>query len=425
MLRLEALLARKPTALSGGQRQRVAIGRAIVREPRIFLFDEPLSNLDAELRVGMRAELTQLHKRLRTTMIYVTHDQVEAMTMADRIVVLRAGRVEQVGPPLELYNRPANAVRGRVHRLAADEFLDGHGWSPNGGGCSRASGVVQVRRGWSEGSGGDAGHPAGACARRAGAEPGRPGRWRGSSSSAAPARSGWPTPDLTAVVPGQTRLRYGEHGDAALAARGAACVRCRGGRGSVTPIRAARLRGRNRARGDDRTAAAGAPAGSACCGPALVRVLFLPGGRAAAGPDLDGARAADADDMPWEGRDRLDESAWPAPVFDLVETERWRADPARPPALSLEITLAPFGLAWKLPDGRVFAADRKHGYEFAKRGARPRAPHGPARRRPLLRARRQDRPARPARPPAARRRAGQPRLRRRDAATRSISTGRS
>jgi multiple sugar transport system ATP-binding protein len=108
MLRLEEYLKRKPTALSGGQRQRVAIGRAIVREPRIFLFDEPLSNLDAELRVGMRSELAQLHRRLRTTMIYVTHDQVEAMTMADRIVVLRAGRVEQVGPPLELYNAPAN-----------------------------------------------------------------------------------------------------------------------------------------------------------------------------------------------------------------------------------------------------------------------------------------------------------------------------
>jgi len=108
MLRLEPYLARKPTALSGGQRQRVAIGRAIVREPEIFLFDEPLSNLDAELRVGMRAELTQLHRRLGTTMIYVTHDQVEAMTMADKIVVLRAGQVEQAGPPLELYNSPAN-----------------------------------------------------------------------------------------------------------------------------------------------------------------------------------------------------------------------------------------------------------------------------------------------------------------------------
>jgi multiple sugar transport system ATP-binding protein len=108
MLRLEEYLRRKPTALSGGQRQRVAIGRAIVREPKIFLFDEPLSNLDAELRVGMRAELQQLHRRLKSTMIYVTHDQVEAMTMADRIVVLRGGVVEQVGPPLELYNAPAN-----------------------------------------------------------------------------------------------------------------------------------------------------------------------------------------------------------------------------------------------------------------------------------------------------------------------------
>ena len=108
MLRLEPYLSRKPTALSGGQRQRVAIGRAIVREPEIFLFDEPLSNLDAELRVGMRAELAQLHRRLGTTMIYVTHDQVEAMTMADKIVVLRAGRVEQVGAPLDLYNAPAN-----------------------------------------------------------------------------------------------------------------------------------------------------------------------------------------------------------------------------------------------------------------------------------------------------------------------------
>jgi multiple sugar transport system ATP-binding protein len=108
MLQLEPYLQRRPTALSGGQRQRVAIGRAIVREPKIFLFDEPLSNLDAELRVSMRNELAQLHRRLGTTMIYVTHDQVEAMTMADKIVVLRAGSVEQVGSPLELYNAPAN-----------------------------------------------------------------------------------------------------------------------------------------------------------------------------------------------------------------------------------------------------------------------------------------------------------------------------
>jgi multiple sugar transport system ATP-binding protein len=108
MLQLTPLLQRKPTQLSGGQRQRVAIGRSIVREPKLFLFDEPLSNLDAELRVSMRAEIRDLHARLGATMIYVTHDQVEAMTMADKIVVLREGRIEQVGSPLELYNRPCN-----------------------------------------------------------------------------------------------------------------------------------------------------------------------------------------------------------------------------------------------------------------------------------------------------------------------------
>ncbi|MCG8509263.1 MAG: sn-glycerol-3-phosphate ABC transporter ATP-binding protein UgpC [Rhodospirillales bacterium] len=108
MLRIEEYLGRKPKALSGGQRQRVAIGRAIVRKPRIFLLDEPLSNLDAELRVIMRAELTNLHSRLSATMIHVTHDQVEAMTLADKIVVLRDGVVEQVGPPLDLYNAPDN-----------------------------------------------------------------------------------------------------------------------------------------------------------------------------------------------------------------------------------------------------------------------------------------------------------------------------
>ena len=108
MLEIAPYLDRRPGQLSGGQRQRVAIGRAIVRNPQAFLLDEPLSNLDAELRVSMRAELSALHARLRTTMIYVTHDQVEAMTLADRIVVLRAGRIEQVGSPLDLYNRPAN-----------------------------------------------------------------------------------------------------------------------------------------------------------------------------------------------------------------------------------------------------------------------------------------------------------------------------
>jgi multiple sugar transport system ATP-binding protein len=108
VLNLTNYLDRRPGQLSGGQRQRVAIGRAIVREPAAFLFDEPLSNLDAALRVGMRQEITELHQSLKTTMIYVTHDQVEAMTMADKIVVLNAGRIEQVGSPLELYNRPKN-----------------------------------------------------------------------------------------------------------------------------------------------------------------------------------------------------------------------------------------------------------------------------------------------------------------------------
>ncbi len=108
VLNLTDYLERRPGQLSGGQRQRVAIGRAIVREPAAFLFDEPLSNLDAALRVGMRLEISELHKRLETTMIYVTHDQVEAMTMADKIVVLRAGNIEQVGSPLELYRTPRN-----------------------------------------------------------------------------------------------------------------------------------------------------------------------------------------------------------------------------------------------------------------------------------------------------------------------------
>ncbi|MCV6593260.1 MAG: ABC transporter ATP-binding protein [Silicimonas sp.] len=108
VLNLTDYLDRRPGQLSGGQRQRVAIGRAIVREPAAFLFDEPLSNLDAALRVGMRLEISELHERLKTTMIYVTHDQVEAMTMADKIVVLRAGHIEQVGSPLDLYRTPRN-----------------------------------------------------------------------------------------------------------------------------------------------------------------------------------------------------------------------------------------------------------------------------------------------------------------------------
>src|ERR671925_678041 len=108
ILGLVPLLERFPRQLSGGQRQRVAMGRAIVRDPQVFLFDEPLSNLDAKLRVAMRAEIKELHQRLKTTTIYVTHDQIEAMTMADRIVVMHDGLVEQIGAPLELYDRPQN-----------------------------------------------------------------------------------------------------------------------------------------------------------------------------------------------------------------------------------------------------------------------------------------------------------------------------
>jgi multiple sugar transport system ATP-binding protein len=108
MLSLEPYLKRRPAELSGGQRQRVAIGRAVVREPKLFLFDEPLSNLDAALRVNTRLEIARLHRELKATMIYVTHDQVEAMTLADRIVVMNAGRIEQIGSPMELYNNPAN-----------------------------------------------------------------------------------------------------------------------------------------------------------------------------------------------------------------------------------------------------------------------------------------------------------------------------
>jgi len=124
-LNLSSYLDRRPRALSGGQRQRVAIGRAIVREPKAFLFDEPLSNLDAALRVNMRLEITELHQQLKTTMIYVTHDQVEAMTMADRIVVLNAGNVEQFGSPLELYKKPANRFVAGFIGSPRMNFVDG------------------------------------------------------------------------------------------------------------------------------------------------------------------------------------------------------------------------------------------------------------------------------------------------------------
>jgi len=125
ILKLDDYLERKPAAMSGGQRQRVSIGRAIVRGPEVFLFDEPLSNLDAELRVDMRIEIARLHKEIGATMIYVTHDQVEAMTLADKIVVLRMGRVEQVGAPLELYRDPDNKFVAGFIGSPSMNFLDG------------------------------------------------------------------------------------------------------------------------------------------------------------------------------------------------------------------------------------------------------------------------------------------------------------
>jgi multiple sugar transport system ATP-binding protein len=140
ILRIEPLLKRKPKQLSGGQRQRVAIGRAIVREPRIFLFDEPLSNLDAELRVQMRVEIAKLHNDLGNTMIYVTHDQVEAMTMADKIVVLSAGNIEQVGAPLELYNNPRNKFVAGFLGSPKMNFVEGTVRSLEGGAVVNVSG---------------------------------------------------------------------------------------------------------------------------------------------------------------------------------------------------------------------------------------------------------------------------------------------
>lgn len=208
-LRLDGLLDRKPTALSGGQRQRVAIGRAIVREPRIFLFDEPLSNLDAELRVGMRAEIAQLHRRLGTTMIYVTHDQVEAMTMADRIVVLRAGRVEQIGPPLELYNRPANRFVAGFIGSPRMNFLSGQ-VAPDGSVDVPGLGPIVVAAGLAPGAEVTLG------IRPEHIQPDAHGPNRISGEVAAIEQLGGIStirlaqPDLTAQMPGQTRLRHGE-----------------------------------------------------------------------------------------------------------------------------------------------------------------------------------------------------------------------
>jgi len=132
ILSISGLLQRKPKALSGGQRQRVAVGRAIVRKPQVFLFDEPLSNLDAKLRIQMRTEISKLHSRLETTMIYVTHDQTEAMTMGDRIVVMRDGRIQQIDTPLNLYHRPQNKFVAGFIGSPAMNFIDGELIRENG-----------------------------------------------------------------------------------------------------------------------------------------------------------------------------------------------------------------------------------------------------------------------------------------------------
>lgn len=139
ILGLESLLARQPRQLSGGQRQRVAMGRAIVRDPQVFLFDEPLSNLDAKLRVQMRSEIKEMHHRLGTTTIYVTHDQIEAMTMADKIVVMRDGVIEQIGSPLELYDSPVNTFVASFIGSPAMNFLKG---TPEQDGFRIADGIL-------------------------------------------------------------------------------------------------------------------------------------------------------------------------------------------------------------------------------------------------------------------------------------------
>ena len=151
ILQLEPLLKRRPRELSGGQRQRVAIGRAIVRKPQVFLFDEPLSNLDAALRINTRVEIAKLHKLLAATIVYVTHDQVEAMTLADKIVVMNQGRVEQQGKPLELYYR--QCLRRRLHRLAGHEL-------PARQGHPRGS---RPRRRWRAGAPAPGGRRSGQC----------------------------------------------------------------------------------------------------------------------------------------------------------------------------------------------------------------------------------------------------------------------
>ena len=174
ILGLGPYLERYPRQLSGGQRQRVAMGRAIVRDPQVFLFDEPLSNLDAKLRVQMRAEIKELHQRLKTTTIFVTHDQIEAMTMADKIVVMNAGRIEQIGAPLELYDRPLNLFVAEFIGSPAMNLIRGVA-RPGGVEAAGQPAAGRERRG-GRGAGGGLRHPP--RAPRPGADEGLPARVR-------------------------------------------------------------------------------------------------------------------------------------------------------------------------------------------------------------------------------------------------------
>jgi len=160
ILGIENLLDRKPRALSGGQRQRVAVGRAIVRQPQAFLFDEPLSNLDAKLRVEMRAELKRLHRRLRTTVLYVTHDQAEAMTLGDRVAVMCDGRIQQVAPPLEIYDYPVNRFVAGFLGTPAMNFVPGRLVHEDGATCFEAAAVrLRLPRDLAARVAGDVGRP--------------------------------------------------------------------------------------------------------------------------------------------------------------------------------------------------------------------------------------------------------------------------
>ena len=203
VLGLKELIDRKPGALSGGQRQRVAIGRAMVREPEAYLMDEPLSNLDAKLRVGMRAELARLHDRLGTTTVYVTHDQVEAMTLGDRVAVLRDGTVQQCDTPERAVRRARQRLRGRLHRHAADEPRAGRG-ARRPPALRRGRGPAGRRRRRAARSSPACAPPTSRCAsRRRRRPPGpaaRSSRWSSGSAPRATSSSPWTRPRLTGAA---------------------------------------------------------------------------------------------------------------------------------------------------------------------------------------------------------------------------------